>query len=224
MKALKKHCQIPWVLLYVQRWLEAPFEEKNGQTTARCCGTPQGGVVSPILANLFMHYAFDKWVKVNLKSVRFCRYADDGVIHCKSKSQAEYVLRKITERFKACGLEIHPQKTKIVYCKDINRTETYENIQFTFLGYTFKPRRAKDKYGRIFHNFLPAVSKDALTQMSQKIRSWHLQLKYEKDFLDLSNMFNPILRGWHNYYSRFYESEMFVIWKHVSDTMADAKI
>lgn len=216
MKALKKHCQIPWVLLYVKRWLEAPLEEKNGKTTVRSCGTPQGGVVSPILANLFMHYTFDKWVKVNLKSVRFCRYADDGVIHCKSKSQAEYVLRKITQRFKACGLEIHPLKTKIVYCKDINRTETHENIQFTFLGYTFRPRRAKDKYGRIFHNFLPAVSKDALTQMRQTIRGWHLQLKCEKDIFDLSNMFNPILRGWHNYYSRFYESEMFVIWKHVN--------
>jgi hypothetical protein len=135
MTALRKHCQEPWILLYVERWLKAPMQSADGRVQARDKGTPQGGVVSPILANLFLHYAFDLWVTRRLPGVRFARYADDAVLHCKSRRQAEYVLDRIRERFQACSLELHPSKTRIVYCKDINRTAANPDIQFTFLGW-----------------------------------------------------------------------------------------
>lgn len=217
LRALRKHCQIPWVLLYVERWLKAPMQMADGELKMRVCGTPQGGVVSPLLANLFLHYAFDVWVTKHLRSVRFCRYADDGVVHCKSLEQAEFALRKIGERFRECGLELHPDKTRIVYCQDINRQEIFPNVQFTFLGYTFRPRKAVDKYGRVFVNFAPAVSRDALRAMRQTIRGWHLQLKCDKELTDLSAMFNAVLRGWQGYYGRFYGSAMSAIWKHMND-------
>jgi len=127
--------------------------------------------MSPLLANLFLHYAFDMWVARHLPGVQFCRYADDGVVHCKSLAQARLALRKIAERFAECGLELHPEKTRIVYCWDVNRQEAYPTTQFTFLGYTFRPRKALDKYGRIYVNFAPAVSRDALRTMRQTIRS-----------------------------------------------------
>lgn len=217
LRALRKHCQTPWVLLYVERWLTAPMHMPDGTLLGRTRGTPQGGVVSPLLVNLFLHYAFDTWVTRHLPSVRFCRYADDGVIHCRSLAQAEFVLKRIDERFRHCGLELHPGKTRIVYCKDINRQEDYPCVQFTFLGYTFRPRKAVDKYGRVYVNFAPAVSRDALKAMRQTIRGWHLQLKNDKSLTDLSAMFDPILRGWHQYYGRFYGSAMSAIWKHMND-------
>jgi RNA-directed DNA polymerase len=216
LRALRKHCQTPWVLLYAERWLKAPMQSPEGVLQERSCGTPQGGVISPLLANLFLHYAFDVWITKNLPTVRFCRYADDGVIHCKSKSQAELGLQEIAERFKECKLELHLGKTKIVYCKDVNRQEAFENIQFTFLGYTFRPRKAVDKYGRVYVNFLPAVSRDALKAMRQTIRGWHLQLKCDKELKELSAMFNAVLRGWQNYYGRFYGSAMSAIWRHLN--------
>ncbi len=216
MRAVQKHCQNPWVLLYVERWLKAPMETADGQQVGRVRGTPQGGVVSPLLANLFLHYAFDRWVTQHLRSVRFCRYADDGVVHCKSLAQAQLALRKITDRFRQCGLELHPEKTHIVYCRDINRSGSYPTTQFTFLGYTFRPRKAVDKYGRVYVNFAPAVSRAALRTMRQTIRGWHLQLKCDKTLEDLSTMFNPVLRGWMNYYSRFYGSAMSAVWRHVN--------
>lgn len=216
MRAVRKHCQVPWVLLYIERWLKAPMQDEEGHLVERNRGTPQGGVVSPLLANLFLHYAFDKWVTENLRSVRFCRYADDGVIHCKSLPQAQLALRKIGERFRQCGLELHPEKTRIVYCKDINRHESYPNIEFTFLGYTFRPRKAVDKYGRVYENFAPAVSREALHTMRQTIRGWRIQLKCDKELKDLSKMYNPVLRGWLNYYGRFYSSAMDAVWQHLN--------
>ena len=216
MRAVRKHCQSPWVLLYVERWLKAPMQTTDGEVKARDRGTPQGGVVSPLLANLFLHYAFDVWVDRNLRSVRFCRYADDAVIHCKSQAQAQFVLRRIDERFRQCGLELHPSKTRIVYCKDINRRQDHPAIEFTFLGYTFRPRRAMDKYGRVYVNFSPAVSRPACKAMRQTIRGWHLQLKCDKELADLTTMFDPILTGWQQYYGRFYGSAMSTVWKHVN--------
>lgn len=216
LRAVRKHCHIPWVLLYIERWLTAPLQDRDGRLVERHRGTPQGGVVSPLLANLFLHYAFDRWVSQHLCSVRFCRYADDGVVHCKSLSQAQLALRKIKERLCQCGLELHPEKTRIVYCKDINRRETYPVIDFTFLGYTFRPRKAVDKYGRVYENFSPAVSRGALRMMRQMIRGWRIQLKNDKELTDLSKMFNPILRGWLNYYSRFHGSAMAPIWQHMN--------
>ncbi len=220
MRAVHKHCQIPWVVLYVERWLKAPLETAAGQRTERTKGTPQGGVVSPLLANLFLHYAFDRWVSEHLRSVRFCRYADDGLIHCKSLAQAEFALRRIGERFHQCGLELHPAKTRIVYCKDINRRGDYPVTAFTFLGYTFRPRKAVDRYGRVYVNFSPAVSRDALKAMRQTIRGWHLQLQNDRALGDLSLMFNPVLRGWKQYYGRFYGSAMAPVWRHMDDYLA----
>jgi len=216
MKALHKHCQERWILLYVERWLKAPMQATDGQILERDKGTPQGGVVSPILANLFLHYTFDMWVARHLPGVRFARYADDAVLHCKSKRQAEYVLDRVRERFQACKLELHPSKTRIVYCKDINRTEDHPDIQFTFLGHTFRPRKAVDKYGRVYVNFSPAVSRDALKAMRQTIRGWHVQLKSDENLDDLSAMFNPILRGWQQYYGRYHGSALKPVWRNMN--------
>jgi RNA-directed DNA polymerase len=200
MKAVRHHCNCPWVLLYIERWLTAPLQEQDGSLRARDQGTPQGGVVSPILANLFLHYAFDAWVRREMPRVPFCRYADDGLLHCKSRRQAEYVMRAISERFRQCGLEIHPDKSCIVYCKDANRQGDFPRISFTFLGYTFRPRRCVDGKGRLHPNYLPAISRSAKKEINRQIRSWHIQLKNEKTLSDLSRMFNPILRGWHAYF------------------------
>ena len=217
MRAVRKHCSTPWILLYIERWLKAPLETEEGERVARERGTPQGGVVSPLLANLFLHYALDAWMRREMRSVRFCRYADDAVIHCKSEAQARWVLRKLAARLRECQLELHPGKTRIVYCQDINRQGRYPTIQFTFLGYTFRPRKAVDKYGRVYVNFSPGVSREALKVMRQTVRGWHLQLMGHKELGDLSNMFGPVLRGWSNYYGRFYASAMNPLWRHVND-------
>jgi RNA-directed DNA polymerase len=148
--------------------------------------------------------------------VPFCRYADDGLLHCKTRRQAEYVIKVVGRRFRECGLEIHPEKSKIVYCKDINRRGDYDKISFDFLGYSFRPRSSKDKYGRRYVNFSPAVSNAAKKAMRQEMRSWHLQLKSDKTLEDLSKMFDPVLRGWANYYGKFYKSEMAKIWQHLN--------
>ncbi len=216
MRAVRKHCSTPWILLFIARWLKAPMEIE-GQLVARERGTPQGGVVSPLLANLFLHYAIDRWLRRDLRSVRFCRYADDGVIRCRSEVQARLVVRKLGERLRQCGLELHSEKTRIVYCQDVNRKAAYSTVKFTFLGYTFQPRKAVDKYGRVYVNFSPAVSRAAMKAMRQTVRGWHLQLKCDKDLDDLSNMFGPVLRGWANYYGRFYPSAMKPLWRHVND-------
>lgn len=217
LRALRKHCSTAWVLLYIERWLKAPMQTQEGMQVARHRGTPQGGVVSPLLANLFLHYALDAWMRRELRGVRFCRYADDGVIHCTSQAQALLALRKLGARLRECGLELHPEKTRIVYCRDVNRQDDYPTIQFTFLGYTFRPRKTVDKYGRIYVNFLPGVSREALIGMRQKVRSWHLQLMCDKELSDLSNLFNPVLRGWANYYGRFYPSALKTLWRQLND-------
>ena len=215
MRAVRKHCDVRWVLLYIERWLKAPMEIE-GQREARDRGTPQGGVVSPLLANLFLHYAMDRWLRRHLPAVQFCRYADDGVVHCRSERQAQHVLHKLEERLRECGLELHPEKTRIVYCQDINRRAAYPVVQFTFLGYTFRPRKSVDKYGRVYVNFSPAVSRDALRAMRQTVRGWHLQLKCDLELGDFSNMFGPVLRGWANYYGRFYPTALKPLWWHVN--------
>lgn len=213
MRAVRKHCHDRWALLYIERWLKAPMQLADGEVVERQRGTPQGGVVSPLLANLFLHYAFDVWVSRSMPRVPFCRYADDGLLHCRSLRQAESVLKRISQRFMECGLEIHPGKTKIVYCKDNNRTGNYENVAFEFLGFEFRPRKSADKYGRIYVNFLPAVSRSSLKAMRRKMRSWHLHLKNGKSLEDLSNMFNPAIRGWMTYYGRYYASALSPVWK-----------
>jgi RNA-directed DNA polymerase len=173
--------------------------------------------VSPLLANLFLHYALDVWVRKALPGVPFCRYADDGLFHCKSQRQAEFVMKKLTQRLQQCGLELHPDKSRIVYCKDINRKRNYSVSTFDFLGYTFRPRRCVNRQGKVHPNFLPAVSRASKKAINREIRSWHIQLKNDKSLTDLSRMFNPVLTGWHTYYGRFYPSALRRIWRNFND-------
>ena len=217
MKALRRHCDCPWILLYVQRWLKAPLKCSDGSIIMRDKGTPQGGVVSPILANLFLHYVFDIWIRREFPTVLFCRYADDGILHCRSYRQAEWVLERIEQRFRECGLAIHPDKSGIIYCKDKNRTGNFERVSFDFLGYTFRPRRCMDKRGVVHPNFLPAISRASQKSINQQMRRWHIQIKNDKTLFELSKMFNPVLRGWFNYYGRFYPSAMRSIWRNFNE-------
>jgi len=176
MKAVEIHTDIQWVKLYIQRWLKAPMNI-NGKSIPRTKGTPQGGVISPLLANLFLHYAFDVWMKRNHHTLQWCRYADDGLVHCKSEAQAKYILNQLVSRFKECNLELHPTKTKIVYCKDGARKGTYENTSFDFLGYTFRARLVKNtKRNSMFVNFTPAVSKGAIKAMRAKLGNLILEI------------------------------------------------
>ncbi|WP_198359310.1 group II intron reverse transcriptase/maturase [Burkholderia ubonensis] len=207
MKAVRNHIREDWILLYIERWLTAPFETAEG-VVPRTRGTPQGGVISPILMNLFMHYAFDSWMKREYPRCPFARYADDAVVHCRTRAQAEAVMQTIALRLEACGLTMHPEKSKVVYCRDSNRTGLYPNVQFTFLGFTFRPREAMNKYGRRFTNFLPAVSNDALTRMRQKVRSWRLHRRTSVTLKDLAEQCNATIRGWWNYYGAFYRTAM----------------
>jgi RNA-directed DNA polymerase len=220
MKALRHHCDCRWVLLYIERWLKAPLRQQDGSLVARHKGTPQGAVVSPLLANLFLHYTFDAWIRRAIPGIPFCRYADDGLLHCRSRYQAQYVMRCISERFRQCGLEIHPDKSSIVYCKDVNRTEDYSRISFDFLGYTFRPRRCVNPQGQVHANFLPAISRDSMKEINRRIHGWHIQLRSDKTLLDLSRILNPILRGWYAYYGRFYPSALGQIWNNFNEYLA----
>ena len=209
MKAIKFHTDEKWIHLYVERWLKAPIQMKDGELIERTRGTPQGGVASPLLANIFMHHAFDDWMKKQFPAVKFERFADDILTHCSSRKQAEKVLEAIRTRLKECGLELHPDKTKIVYCKDKDRKGSYEHESFNFLGYTFRPRSAKNKMGNIFVGFSPAISNEAATRIKKEIRSWKIHLRSDKNITDLAKMFNAQVQGWVNYYGRYYKSAMY---------------
>jgi group II intron reverse transcriptase/maturase len=208
LKAVRNHIREDWILLYIERWLTAPFETADGESLPRTRGTPQGGVVSPILMNLFMHYAFDSWMKRTYPQCPFARYADDAVVHCRSQAQAEAVMRDIASRLDECGLTMHPENSKIVYCMDSNRTGAYPNVQFTFLGFTFRPREALSKYNRRFTSFLPAVSEDAQKRMRQIVRGWRLHRWTSATLDDLAQQCNPTIQGWWNYYGAFYQTAM----------------
>jgi group II intron reverse transcriptase/maturase len=197
------------VLLYVRRWLAAPVVLPDGTVQQRDRGTPQGSPVSPVLANLFLHYAFDMWLVREFPTVRFERYVDDAVIHCVSERQACQVLAALQDRMVEVGLRLHPDKTRIVYCKDGTRRGDYEHTSFTFLGFTFRARRARDKNGRKFLSFTPAISKDALNKTGREVRSWRLHRRSGATFADLARMVNPIVRGWMNYYGAFYRSALY---------------
>jgi len=215
MKAVRKHTDSPWIILYIQRWLRAPFLMPDGTVKERTKGTPQGGVISPVLANLFLHYAFDKWMVLNHPDKPFARYADDAVAHCSSREDAENLLHSLEVRFSECGLELHPDKTRIVYCKDDIRRGKHPEIKFDFLGYTFRPRGAKNKQGKLFTGFLPAVSNKAKKEMRKTIRGWHVHLMPDKTIEDISRRFNPVIRGWVNYYGSFYKSELYPVFWHL---------
>jgi RNA-directed DNA polymerase len=197
-----------WVLLYVKRWLQAPLQLPDGPVRARDRGTPQGSSISPVLANLFLHYAFDSWLACEFPTVEFERYADDAIVHCVSERQARQVLAAISERMEQVGLRLHPDKTTIVYCKDKQRPGAHEHTSFTFLGYTFAPRAAMGKDGMLFTAFLPAVSQEALTEMGREVRRWRLHMWTARDLDELATQINPVVAGWMNYYGRFYRSRL----------------
>ena len=209
MALVRKHAKEAWVVLYVERWLKAPFQTSDGTITERTSGTPQGGVISPVLANLFLHYVFDDYMVNEFPSIPWARYADDGIAHCVSLKQAKYLLRSLQERFVKCGLELNLEKTKIVYCKDDDRKGDYENTSFDFLGYTFRPRHAKNKFGKYFTSFLPAISEKAQKAIRKKVRSWKLQMRPDKSLREIADLVNSQIQGWLNYYTYFYKSEIY---------------
>jgi RNA-directed DNA polymerase len=208
------------VLLYVERWLKSPSMNEAGELMHRDRGTPQGGVVSPLLMNLFMHYAFDRWIRRELPQCRFARYADDAVVHCKTEQQAHEVRERLAARFAACGLQLHPDKTRIVYCRDSNRRADYPITQFTFLGFTFRPRGAQARNGKLFTSFLPGVSSEAQTEMRQKIHSWRLPRQTPGTLAEFLETYDATLRGWWNYYGSFYPTAMGCVFRHFDRTLA----
>jgi RNA-directed DNA polymerase len=216
MKAVRRHTDNPWVILYIQRWLKAPFLMPDGTVKERTKGTPQGGVISPVLANLFLHYAFDKWMDEKHPDKPFARYADDAVVHCNSKEDAEELRKSLEKRLIECKLELHPTKTRIVYCKDDHRGGNYPDDKFDFLGYAFRPREAKSRYGVLFTSFLPAIGNKAKKTIQQTIHEWRLHLMSDRTLLDISSIYNPKIRGWANYYGSFYKSGMYSIYHHVN--------
>jgi RNA-directed DNA polymerase len=209
LKAVEANTDLPWVLLYVRRWLTAPLQQADGSLTERTAGTPQGSAVSPVLANLFLHYAFDAYMARKFPDVRFERYVDDLVVHAVSERQAQMLRRVIDQRFAQVGLRMHPDKTVIAYCRDSRRNRSAERITFDFLGFTFAPRGARDKKGEMFTSFLPAVSGAAMKRMGRELRSWQLHHATTLTLEGLAQRINPIVRGWMNYYGRFYRSKLY---------------
>jgi RNA-directed DNA polymerase len=209
MHAVRKHTDCPWVLLYIERWLKAPVGAEDGSRLARDKGTPQGGVISPLLANVFLHHVFDTWVVREHPGCPFERYADDVVIHCRSYEEAVAVKATVEARLRQCRLEAHPDKTRIVYCRDDNRPHDHEHIRFDFLGYGFRPRAAKNRRtGKRFTSFLPAISTKARKAIGAAVRDWRLHRRSQRELADLSRMFNPIVRGWVGYYGRYYPTAL----------------
>ena len=220
MKAVSVHVKEAWMLLYIQRWLKAPAVGSDGVEQLRRSGTPQGGVVSPVLANLFLHYAFDAWMKRTYPEVPFERYADDIVIHCASEEQAKSVLDAVRQRLKECRLELSEQKTKIVYCRDSNRQGKYEQVSFDFLGYTFRPRRAQSHSGRRFWSFLPAISSASAKRIRQTVRGWHISSRAHKTLEEMAPWIDPAVRGWMNYYGRYSRSECVRVLRYINLELA----
>jgi RNA-directed DNA polymerase len=216
-KAVEANTDQPWVVLYVKRWLTAPVQYPDGTLVVPDRGTPQGSAVSPGLANLFLHYALDAWMAREYPGIWFERYVDDGVVHCATRRQAVELRRAIAHRLAAVGLLLHPTKTKIVYCKDSRRRGSHEHTSFTFLGYTFRPRRARNSKTREnFTSFAPAISKDALKAKSQEVRRWRIHLRTTWTLDSLAKAMNPIVRGWMNYYGRFYRHEMYPLLRRIN--------
>jgi RNA-directed DNA polymerase len=209
-KAVQAHVSLPWVILYVRRWLAAPVQMPDGSLARRDRGTHQGSAVSPVLANLFLHYAFDAWMAREFPECPFERYADDAVVHCRTQARARQVLAALERRMGQVGLRLHPDKTKIVYCRDGTRRGPRDGpVSFDFLGYTFRARAQKDRHGQVFTGFGPAASGKALARMSAEVTSWRLHRQVNLSWTDLARKIGPVIRGWMNYYGRYYRSELY---------------
>lgn len=220
MKAVRKHTKNKGVILYVERWLKAPIQTEEETQIQRDKGTPQGGVISPVLSNLFLHYVFDSWMSKKYPEMKWCRYADDGLVHCRTEEEAQFILEKLTARFRECGLEPHPDKTKIVYCKDANRQKKYPTTSFTFLGYDFRPRESRNmKQNQVFLSFSPAMSKAAGKAMRKRIKKSGIGRRTELNIRDIAEMLNPILRGWIQYYGHYARSGMNPVIRHFNETL-----
>ena len=208
MRAVRRHTNCSWVLLYIERWLKAPVRMPDGTQVSREKGTPQGAVVSPILANLFLHYAFDRWMAERHPDIPFERYADDVICHCRSEAEALSLRQALEARLAACKLELHPQKTKIVYCKDANRTGSHPVQSFDFLGFTFRPRQSMNRTGKLFVSFSPAVSDKAGKAMRTRMRRWRLHRRNDLGLDEIARWTRPVLLGWVGYYGRFHRSAL----------------
>ena len=220
LRVVRKHVTCKWALLYIERWLTAPIEQDDGTRTARTRGTPQGGVISPILSNLFMHYTFDLWMTRTHPDLPWCRYADDGLVHCRTEQEAEVFKARLQARLTECRLELHPIKTKIVYCRDGKRQGKYPNVTFDFLGYCFRPRLVQNsRDNTLFCGFTPAVSVSALQAMRTTIRELGLRHRTELSMADIARQINPLLRGWIAYYGRYAPSALKPILRYVNQTL-----
>ena len=208
MRVVHKHVRETWACLYIERWLKTPFVLKNGEKIERNAGTPQGGVISPVLANMFLHYVFDMWMKRNFPQAPFERYADDGVVHCRTKEEALYIKGCLAKRFADCKLELHPTKTRIVYCKDKDRTKDEDLTEFDFLGYTFKAVYVMCRDGKPRLNFIASVSKTSAKNFRDKIKKLEIHKKTGCKIDMIAEMLNPLLRGWINYFGKFNPSAM----------------
>lgn len=220
LRAVRKHTNCAWVLLYIERWLKASVQLEDGTLEPREKGSPQGSVISPLLANLFLHWAFDRWMVRYHPETPFERFADDILCHCDTERQARILKGELEKRFAECGLQLHPDKTRIVYCKDDDRRGTYLHEKFDFLGYTFRARRSKNRWGKYFVNFSPGVSNAATKAIRDEIRCWQLRCRADKWIDDLARMFNPIIRGWLNYYGRYYKSALYPTLRHLDRRLA----
>ncbi len=208
-RAIKKHTDCKWVLLYIERWMKAPMQMLDGTLKGRDRGVSQGSSISPLISNIFMHHAFDEWMNIKYPTIPFERYVDDGLVHCKTKQQADFMQNAIKERLAKCKLTLHPEKTQVVYCKDDDRKGNYSIQSFDFLGYTFRPRMAKNRYGKHFVSFLPAISNKAKNKIRKTIRSWKIHRITWTTLEEISKKVNPIVRGWYQYYGQFYKSEVY---------------
>lgn len=220
MRAVRKFTDCKWVLLYIERWLKAPVQLPDGKLEQRTKGTPQGGVASPLISNIFLHLAFDQWMKDNYPCVHFERYADDIVVHCRSIKQAEFVRGQIEKRLSKCKLELNREKTRLVYCKDANRTGTWNQESFDFLGFTFRPRSARDKKGNFFVSFSPAISRKAAKEIRQTVKQeWKLHRRTQISLDQLAKDLNPAIIGWINYYGKFYRSALNPLFDHINTAL-----